>query len=276
MRRVRDIAGLLVLVLVLAAGCNGCSFLQKTDGTPTTAIEKAKIVQKAAHDAWKEVQETFAEARVSAEKAEKLGKPLIGSQITFEQWSKFSAIDTKVTKSGRELAQITKAIEVGTSKDAGRMGALTAELFKLFDDTRKLAEAFSLKIPLLPASPAAAPTSALPFLLAGLPLVPMRRRALVPIAGGSDGVSTAVLATSIAGGMIAAAGPAVAALAIKNPEDQKKAEVAAALLGGFLSGLAAKLPAILDGLRNPSSISLDELWTEDAEQVLARVRAEQG
>lgn len=262
------------LLLALAVALGGCGLFKKQDGSAATPIERAKVAQKAADTAWKEVQLVFATARQSAEQSEKVGRALRGSEITAEQWAKFVDVDRKVLASGRSLAALTLAVETGVKKDAGQLGALTADLLRLFREAKDLAAAFGLKIPALPeASPA--PSSALPLLLlaAGLAVPPRRLRIPPPIAGGAGEESLAVIATAIAGEMVNAAGPAVGALIAKNPGDQRKAEAAAALLGAFLTGLAARLPGLIESARDPSSINLLELWDESAEELLERLRA---
>jgi hypothetical protein len=284
-----------VLGLALGFGAvllGGCGALTKSDGQKLTPLEGAKVTQKALNDSWKSVQLAFAEARATAEEAEKRGTALTTGQITLAQWTRFAELDRKVLASGRELAQVTQAWETGASKDEARLQQLTGDLFKLFGDTSGLAKAFGLTIPGLPDPPK--PSSSLSFALAALPLAVARRRRLLAmrlpedpslalaqlealgvrgISGGA-GSDTAVIVAGIAANMIAAGAPTVAALVIKNPEDRAQAEAAAALLAKFISGVADKLPGIMAGIADPSTIKLADLWDEDAGQVLARVRAE--
>ena len=265
----------LAVVLIALAGFAGCGALTKGDGKALTPLEGAKVTQKALSDSWTAIQEAFAGARLTAEAAEQKGQALAAGQITAAQWARFTELDKKVIASGRELAVVTAAWEAGT-KDEQRIQAVTAELLSLFSQTSALATAFGLKIPGLPEP--ASKSSALPLLLAGLPLVAgVRRRSpsdVRPIAGGAGPSPLPSIVAQIAAGLVGAAAPTVAKLVTSNPEDQAKAEAAASLFTAFINGVAGKLPGILEGIQDPASIKLSELWGEDATQVLERMRRE--
>lgn len=236
----------------------------------TKGLDAAKIAQNTADQTWTSVQETFARARLAGERAEQANRVVAPGEITQSQWGRFSALDRKVVMAGRELARATKAVEAGVKPNTDP-AQLTRDLFSFFEETKRLAIEFGLKIPELPK----APTAALPLLMvlaaAGIGVVPMRRGA--PIQGGSAAGDIAGLITMMAGAAIEQVGPIVAQYIGQNPGDQAKAQAAAVLFAKFVTGIGAKLPGIIEGSHHPSDIKLDELWDQDAEQVLARLRA---
>lgn len=70
--------------------------------------------------------------------------------------------------------------------------------------------------------------------------------------------------------------PNLLPLVVKDEQDRLKAELYLALLKSGLGSLRSQLIEVLEGITDPSTINLDELFNEDFDAVLARLKAERG